>query len=438
MLVAEDDEQATSEGPREGRRRTAMAFVAVSAIAAVAVVADVGGLQERLARPLSSAADPKRDVARDADGDGLPDRTEVKGWLTQVDGRVVTDPRDADTDADGLSDGVEAGELTGSVKGDAVYVTISHPTERDTDADGIEDGAEIYSDMDPRERDTDGDGLADARELDFGSDPTLSNPDDDRYSDKQEYDRGSDPMAYDLGRGQAISAFLVGAAAGDSDFLARSVGRLNDAQIESPEYLAGHLASGVLAVGDIRDLAVNIGTLDPLGAVTDAGGLVPGAGDTAKAVTIMTKFARHSARAERAVATAVEGLPGSKRVKQRIYRSIFGSSVRLPPGLAGGPKNYIVYKGTGYIGITDNFERRAKQHAARGRSFTPVLLEGATGLSRGEARAIEETCILEQGLKAAGGSLENIRHSISPSDPTYEGAVAFGKAHLKKLGVTCS
>ena len=412
-------------------------LVVLAALAVGAVAFNVGGLGDSFDRVSRDIDAPWYDATKDSDGDGIPDDVETEGWQTRADGVVVTDPDTPDTDGDGLTDGVEAGELTSGKDGEKVYGTLSDPVRRDTDGDNIGDGDEFYSDMNPRKRDTDRDGLADAKELKFGSDPTLGNPDDDKYSDKEEYDRGSDPLAYDLGRGQAVAAFLVGAAAGDFEFLARRVGRMNDAQLESPEYLAGQIASGVLGVGDIRDLAASIGSLDLLAAVMNAGGLVPGAGDTAKAVAIMTVFAKQSPRAERSVAGAVQRLPGSKAAKQKILGKIFGTRVRLPASLSGGPKDNVVYKGDGYVGITKNLERRTKEHAARGRSFSPEPIEGANGLSRGQARAIEETCIVEGGLAAGGGSLQNIRHSISPSDPDHEAAIAWGRAYLKKSGGTC-
>lgn len=418
--------------------RIAAVLVVLATLTAGATALQVSGLGDSTDPASEEAGAPWYDAMKDTDGDGLFDAVEAKGWRTRVDGFVVTDPDNRDTDGDGLTDGLEAGELGTGMGGPSVYDALSDPTMPDTDGDGVVDGIEFYSDMDPRKRDTDGDGLSDAQELEFGSDPTLENPDNDRYSDKEEYDNGSDPMAYDLARGQAVAAFLVGAAAGDVEFLARDVGRMNDAQVESPEYLAGQIASGVLGVGDIRDLAASIGSRDPLAAVTNAAGLVPGAGDTAKAVSVMTVFAKQSPRAERSVTAAVQSLPGSKAAKQKILAKIFGTRVRLPASLAGGPKDNFVYKGDGYVGITKNFERRTREHAARGRSFKPEQIKGADGLSRGEAQAIEEACIVELGLASGGGSLENIRHSISPSHPDYEGAIAWGRDFLKKTGGTCS
>ncbi len=108
------------------------------------------------------------------------------------DGRFVLDPRSADTDLDGISDGRElatggnpnardAGSLIDSdqdglfdseetngwdvvVDGVTRHVT-SNPLSPDTDRDGVPDTYENILRTDPRSSDTDGDGLRDGREI---------------------------------------------------------------------------------------------------------------------------------------------------------------------------------------------------------------------------------------------------------------------------------
>lgn len=61
----------------------------------------------------TSAPQPSEepDETLDSDGDGLPDLVEIKGWKTAGGKIYRTDPDNADTDSDGLSDSEETGEL---------------------------------------------------------------------------------------------------------------------------------------------------------------------------------------------------------------------------------------------------------------------------------------------------------------------------------------
>lgn len=334
--------------------RCVAAVIALAALVVGGVGLDVGGLggsYERLSRDLGM---PWVDGTKDTDGDGLSDDDEREGWRTSDDGVFVTDPKIPDSDGDGLTDGQEAGPLASGTYSTKVYVGLSRPLEPDTDGDEVGDGDEYFLDMNPRLQDTDADGLLDDLELDFGSDPTQGNVDDDAYSDKEEYERRSDPLAYDLTRGEAVGAFLGGATAGDSERLARRLG-LGDAQLQSPEYLAGQVASGFIGFGDVRDIAAGVGTGDLVGAAVAAVGLAPLGGDAAKTGVTLTTFAKRGERAERSADALVERLPWSTSTKEKVRRKMFGSAVRLPTILKGGPKDYSVYKGLGYVGITNDF-----------------------------------------------------------------------------------
>jgi hypothetical protein len=103
-------------------------------------------------------------------------------------------------------------------------------------------------------------------------------------------------------------------------------------------------------------------------------------------------------------------------------------NVCLPPALRGGPANVNVYYGIGsngepiYIGITNDVGRRAIEHGPR---FGGGLDRIASGLTRGEARAIEQA-----GIVRAGGAFENRINSISPRHAYYPDAVRWGEDWL--------
>ncbi|WP_226013282.1 hypothetical protein [Halomicrobium salinisoli] len=106
---------------------------------------------------------------------------------------IGTDPFDADTDGDGLSDGFEDRHQG------------FDPLDPDTDGDGVSDGAsdldgdgltnareaELGSAIDSN--DTDDDGLSDAREVELGTDPVAVDTDDDGLPDAEELELGTDP-----------------------------------------------------------------------------------------------------------------------------------------------------------------------------------------------------------------------------------------------------
>lgn len=76
----------------------------------------------------------KRADEKDTDGDGVPDREEAD---------LKTDPFDADTDDDGLSDGQECGRF--NLRDFKFYMqdTNLNPTNPDSDGDGLPDGLEL-------------------------------------------------------------------------------------------------------------------------------------------------------------------------------------------------------------------------------------------------------------------------------------------------------
>jgi Lysozyme like domain/Bacterial TSP3 repeat len=129
----------------------------------------------------------------DHDGDGLTDQFEAL---------LGTNPNEADSDHDGLSDTYET--------------TISHtdPLSADTDHDGVTDGVEVSQGTDPGHvdlpaaaraagfggldtLDSDHDGLSDGFEQRIGTDPFSSDTDHDGLNDGLEVAQGSDPHSAD-------------------------------------------------------------------------------------------------------------------------------------------------------------------------------------------------------------------------------------------------
>ncbi len=145
---------------------------------------------------LELGTDPRN---ADTDGDGLNDGDEVK--------KYGTDPRKADTDGDGLSDGDEVLKFdTNPLKTDTdgdqlndydeVMKFKTDPLKVDTDGDGLNDGDEVIKHKtDPLKADTDGDGLNDGDEvLKHKTNPLVVDTDGGTVGDGVEVNRGSNPL----------------------------------------------------------------------------------------------------------------------------------------------------------------------------------------------------------------------------------------------------
>ena len=143
--------------------------------------------------PFVADADPttqSNPLAADTDADGLADGIEDADGDGAL-GERETDPADADTDGDGLSDGREALE------------TFTNPRLADTDEGSVDDGDELAQGTDPlnpaddtRGRDSDGDGLLDDLERLLGTDPEAADTDADGIEDGAEIAAG-DPLRYE-------------------------------------------------------------------------------------------------------------------------------------------------------------------------------------------------------------------------------------------------
>ncbi|MCX6148885.1 MAG: OmpA family protein, partial [Ignavibacteriales bacterium] len=135
----------------------------------------------------------------DTDGDGLKDGEEVM--------KYKTDPNKADTDGDGLKDGEEVIKYKtdplkvdtdgdGLKDGEEVMKYKTDPLNPDTDGDGLKDGEEVMKyKTDPLNPDTDGDGLKDGEEvMKYKTDPLNIDTDGGTIGDGVEVNRGTNPL----------------------------------------------------------------------------------------------------------------------------------------------------------------------------------------------------------------------------------------------------
>jgi len=135
----------------------------------------------------------------DSDGDDLNDNEEVKSY--------TTDPNNLDTDNDGISDGEEIGnydtdplrsdtDFDGLSDYDEIYNHKTNPSKSDTDDDGLKDGDEyVKYNTSPNNIDSDNDGITDGDEvLKYNTNPAKEDTDGGTISDEIEIERGTNPL----------------------------------------------------------------------------------------------------------------------------------------------------------------------------------------------------------------------------------------------------
>ena len=152
----------------------------------------------------SHKTDPRK---ADSDNDGLNDGVEVNTHRTS--------PLDADSDRDGLSDGAE------------VLQHRSNPLAADSDNDGLNDKLEVEKyQTNPNSADTDGDGLTDKWEVEKGTDAKVADasadPDNDGLNNQQELQQQTLPTVADtdhdgLNDGAEVNAYQTDPRRSDTD-----------------------------------------------------------------------------------------------------------------------------------------------------------------------------------------------------------------------------
>ena len=180
------------------------------------------------------AAGPTSGVDADTDDDGVadgvelgvtepvPGATDLDVWQPDADPDSTTDPLDPDSDDDGLDDGEEDANGDGAWTGTLGETGTmgsgeSNPNVADTDGDGIGDGVEVEGfGSSPIDTDTDDGGASDGLEADAGTDlldpaddVVILDPDGDGLTAAEEEALGTDPLDADSdddGLGDGVEA----------------------------------------------------------------------------------------------------------------------------------------------------------------------------------------------------------------------------------------
>lgn len=153
----------------------------------------------------------------DSDGDGIGNNSDEDddgdGVLDSDESIIGTSPLNPDSDFDGVSDFLDVFPLDPTEARDFDGDGIGDNSDLDDDGDGVEDSVDAFP-LDALEQlDTDGDGfgnnldadddgdaLSDEEELSMGTDPLLADSDGDGLDDGVEVDRGLDPVLAGLGQ----------------------------------------------------------------------------------------------------------------------------------------------------------------------------------------------------------------------------------------------
>ena len=122
------------------------------------------------------------------------------------------------------------------------------------------------------------------------------------------------------------------------------------------------------------------------------------------------------------------------------YVGIQGLLVHNSYDAPGAPGTTSVYQSVdssgqvvNYVGITGDLQRRAATHLGK-KGIVINEIPGLGGLSRPDARAVEQVLIEYYGLGKNGGTLLNKINSIAKSNPKYTDAIERAKELLKAAG----
>jgi filamentous hemagglutinin len=86
-----------------------------------------------------------------------------------------------------------------------------------------------------------------------------------------------------------------------------------------------------------------------------------------------------------------------------------------------------------YVGISSNYVARQAAHLAE-RGISIERIPGLSGLTKLQARAVEQVLIESYGLSKNGGSLLNKINSIATRNEIYADAIVAGRKLLQDAG----
>lgn len=408
-------------------------FIALGLAVALTLAVSISPHVVNVLHQLNPAADPNLDT----DADGLTDLQEAAGWEMQTGTVFYTDPERADSDGDGLNDGMEAGELAEPAGEGAIYLGISNPLRADTDADGLSDAYEADEGTDPYHEDTDDDSLNDVVEvIELGTNPLKSDSDGDGFGDASEVterdSKGLDPLFVDEETPalEYAGEFVQGALAGDawrSDSLAWLAGNL----VSSGASFIPGIGWIVGGIADARDAIASAIQTDWVGAGFSAVGLVPYVGDAAAIPRKVAAFVARNPRLAAAAAGIVVALPKlPEEIKIRSLKKAFPSWNELLK--SGANKNGLIKLAkTGRQDLNElNSAMQRKAHVAG--KPAKFQIDGYTGEKELETtlRASSKN-VSTQVVESTAGCAKVCNATVRRFD-----VVADGVAHESKVGRT--
>lgn len=193
----------------------AVVLLAGLAVGPTAAVTPADPDRDGLPSTFETAGSRTSPTRADSDGDGLADGLEnpdADGLTNRQEYIAKTNPRRWDTDADGTKDGSEDPDRD-RLPNWFEFRAGTHPLRIDTDRDRVRDGSE----------DPDRDGLSNRREYLSHTDPRRVDTDGDGWSDAVEVQRGTNPRDASRFPGSGGTAPTLPEAAGCPVFPATNV-----------------------------------------------------------------------------------------------------------------------------------------------------------------------------------------------------------------------